>query len=44
MTPLDLNPEAHLRLWFTAATVGALAGIAGFVWVAHLAVSMGVMT
>ena len=35
---LDLNPEAHLALWFAAATVGALAGIALFLIVAlHLA-------
>ena len=27
---LDLNPAAHLALWFAAATLGALAGVAGF--------------
>ena len=43
MNPLELNPEAHLRLWVAAATVGALAGIAGFVGLAHLIVALGVM-
>jgi hypothetical protein len=27
---LDLNPAMHLALWFAAATLGALAGVAGF--------------
>jgi hypothetical protein len=30
MSSLDLNPAAHLALWFAAATLGALAGVAGF--------------
>jgi len=39
MNPLDLNPAAHLALWFAAATVGALAGIALF-----LIITIGVLS
>ena len=36
---LDLNPAAHLALWFAAATLGALAGVAGF-----LVLTLGVLS
>ena len=38
---LDLNPAMHLALWFAAAAVGGLAGVAGFVGLAHLVLTLG---
>jgi hypothetical protein len=35
---LDLNPAMHLALWFAAAAVGGLSGVAGF-----LALTLGVL-